>query len=105
MQYAIIEISGRQYWIETGKFIDVNNLNLKSGSKIFLRNILFAKNKTDLYIGRPYLSQIHVEAIVGRPRLGPKILVYKMKQKKKYRRKNGHRQLLSRLLIGKINFK
>jgi large subunit ribosomal protein L21 len=105
MQYAIIEISGRQYWIEKGKFIDVNNLNLKQNSKIFLHNILFAKNNTNLYIGRPYLHEITVEAIVGRPLLGPKIIVYKMKPKKKYRRKNGHRQFLSRLLIEKINFK
>lgn len=105
MQYAIIELSGRQYWIEKGKFIDVNNLKVKTGSKLFLRNVLFAKNDNNIYIGRPYLNEITVEAIVGRPLLGPKILVYKMKPKKKYRRKNGHRQFLSRILIENINFK
>ena len=104
MEYVIIEASGRQHWIEPGKFIDVNNLALKSGSKILIRRILFGRNQEDIFIGKPYVSQVQVEATVGNHFLGPKVIVYKMKPKKKYRRKNGHRQQLTRLIIEKITF-
>jgi large subunit ribosomal protein L21 len=104
MEYGIIEASGRQYWIEQGKFIEVNNLTIKSGSKILIRRVLFGRNEEEIFIGKPYLPQIKVEAIVGKHFLGPKVIVYKMKPKKKYRRKQGHRQQLTRLLIDKITF-
>ena len=104
MKYVIIEASGRQYWIEPGKFIEINNLTLKLGSKILIHRILFARNEEEIFIGEPYLIQIQVEAIVKRHFLGSKVIVYKMKPKKKYRRKQGHRQQLTRLLIQKITF-
>ena len=104
MEYIIIEAGGRQYWVETGKFFEVNNLAIKSGSKILIRRVLFARNNEDIFIGKPYLSNIKVEAIVGKHFLGPKVIIYKMKPKKKYRRKNGYRQQLTRILIEKITF-
>ena len=82
MEYGIIEASGRQYWIEQGKFIEVNNLAIKSGSKILIRRVLFGRNEEEIFIGKPYLPQIKVEAIVGKHFLGPKVIVYKMNQKK-----------------------
>lgn len=104
MEYAIVEASGRQYWIEKGKFIEVHNLGIKSGSKILIRRVLFGRNQKEVFIGKPYLTKVKIEAIVGKHFLGPKILVYKMKPKKKYRRKNGHRQQLTRLTIEKLTF-
>ena|SRR6476646_7659131 len=104
MQYIIIEASGRQYWVESGKFIDMNNLSIQSGSKISIHRVFFGKNEDDIFIGKPYLPKIKVEALVQKHFLGPKIIVYKMKPKKKYRRKNGHRQQLSRVFIEKITF-
>lgn len=104
MEYGIIEASGRQYWIEEGKFIEVNNLAIKSDSKILIRRVLFGRNENEIFIGKPYLTEVKVEAIVGKHFLGSKVIVYKMKPKKKYRRKNGHRQQLTRLFIEKITF-
>lgn len=104
MKYAIIEASGRQYWVESGRFIEVNNLEIKSGSRILIRRVLFGRDEKNIFIGKPYLEEIQVEAIVGKHFLGPKIIIYKMKPKKKYRRKNGYRQQLTRLLIDKINY-
>mgnify|MGYP003504395761 CR=1 FL=1 len=66
MEYGIIEASGRQYWVEQGKFIEVNNLDIKSGSKILIRRVLFGRNEDEIFIGKPYLAQIKVEAIVGK---------------------------------------
>lgn len=102
MEYAIIEASGRQFWVEPKKFIELNRLVLKVGSTIIIRRILFAKTKTTTYIGQPYLRDILIKGKISKHFLGPKILVFKMKPKKKYRKKFGHRQKMTRLLINKI---
>jgi large subunit ribosomal protein L21 len=104
MEYAILEASGKQYWVEPGRFIEVNNLAIKAGTKILVRRVLFGRKEEEVLIGKPYLTQVKVEAVVGKDFLGPKLLIYKMKPKKKYRRKNGHRQQLTRLFIEKIGF-
>nr|YP_011005731.1 50S ribosomal protein L21 [Cymathaere triplicata]WAM62735.1 50S ribosomal protein L21 [Cymathaere triplicata] len=102
MEYAIIEASGRQFWVEPKKFIEFNRLILKIGSTILIRRVLFVKQKTNTLIGQPYLNDVVVKGVVSKHFLGPKILVFKMKPKKKYRKKIGHRQKLTRLLINKI---
>lgn len=104
MEYGIIESSSRQYWIEEGKIIDVNNLIIKTGSTILINQILFYRSKNQIFIGKPYLTEIKIEALIKKHFLGPKIIIYKMKPKKKYRRKKGHRQQLTRLLIKNISF-
>jgi large subunit ribosomal protein L21 len=104
MKYAIIEASGKQFWVEPKKFIDFNKINIKSGTKILINHILFARNNKTLSIGQPYLNNIKIKATVGKFFLGPKLIVYKMKPKKKYRRKKGHRQQLLRVFINNIYF-
>lgn len=104
MEYAIIEASGKQHWIEIGKFIDLDRVSMKPGTKIRLRRILAGRNNDKMMVGQPYLENSTIEAVVGNHFLAPKVIVYKMKPKKKYRRKNGHRQSLSRLFISKISF-
>ena len=104
MEYAILEASGKQYWVEAGRFIELNNLSIKVGTKILVRRVLFGRKEEEVLIGKPYLNQVKIEAVVERDFLGPKLLIYKMKPKKKYRRKNGHRQQLTRLLIKNLDF-
>ena len=60
------------------------------------------RDRTKTLIGQPYLNNVVVKGVVSKHFLGPKILVFKMKPKKKYRKKIGHRQKLTRLLINKI---
>ena len=122
MEYAIIEVSGRQFWVEPKKFIEFNRLFSDIGSTIVFRRILFAKKtifkevphldnssflkqikKTAVLVGQPYLNNIVVKGIISKHFLGPKILVFKMRPKKKYRKKFGHRQKLTRLLINHID--
>nr|YP_011005314.1 50S ribosomal protein L21 [Chorda asiatica]QWK43140.1 ribosomal protein L21 [Chorda asiatica]WAM62177.1 50S ribosomal protein L21 [Chorda asiatica] len=102
MEYAIIEASGRQFWVEPKKFIEFNRLILKIGSTVLIRRVLFVKKEANTLIGRPYLEGIVLKGIISKHFLGPKIIVFKMKPKKKYRKKIGHRQKLTRLLINKI---
>lgn len=102
MEYAIVEASGKQHWVEIGKFIDLNRLSMRLGTKVRIRRILAGRDSQKMLIGTPYLSNPTIEGVIGRHFLAPKVIVYKMKPKKKYRRKNGHRQSLSRLFISKI---
>ena len=102
MEYAIIEASGRQFWVEPKKFIEFNRLLINIGSKIILRRVLFVNSLGSIKLGQPYLSNIVVKGTISKHFLGPKILVFKMKPKKKYRKKFGHRQKLTRLFINQI---
>ena len=102
MKYAIVEISGRQFWIETGKYYDFNRIPTESGKQITLNRILLFNNKGDLFIGKPYLENIEIKGRILEHLRGKKTIVYKMRPKKKTRKKQGHRQALTRVLIQDI---
>ena len=102
MKYAIIEISGRQFWIETGKYYDLNRIPTKLGNNIVLNRILLFNNDGELLIGQPYLKNIKIEGKILQHLKSNKTISYKMKRKKKTRKKKGHRQKLTRILIQNI---
>lgn len=102
MQYAIIEVGGHQTWIQNGQYVLTNRLSVASGTLVSLNLILLAKKNETLQFGTPYLKTATVQGQVLEHIQGPKIVSYKMKSKKKYRRKHGHRQQLTKLLINEI---
>nr|WAM64001.1 50S ribosomal protein L21 [Ishige okamurae] len=104
MKYAIIEASGRQFWVEPKKFVELNRLPVNIGTKILIKRVLFAKTGEKARIGQPYVNNIEIKGVVSKHFLGPKLLVFKMKPKKKYRKRIGHRQKLTRLLISQIKY-
>ena len=53
MKYAIVEISGRQFWVETGKYYDLNRIPTKLGQEIILNRVLLLNNERELFIGKP----------------------------------------------------
>ena len=57
MNYAIVEISGKQIWVEKGKFYDINKIKLEVGSKITLNRILLINEKNNISLGKPYLEK------------------------------------------------
>lgn len=103
MKYAIIEISGRQFWIEIGKYYDFNRIPAELGREIFLNRVLLVNNETNVFIGQPYLENVNIQGRILEHLRGKKIIVYKMRSKKKTRRKKGHRQELTRVLIENIH--
>ena len=103
MKYAIVEISGRQFWIETGKYYDINRIPTELGKEITLNRVLLVNNDGDLLIGKPYLESVKVKGKILEHLRGRKTIVYKMRPKKKTRKKQGHRQNLTRVLIEEIN--
>ena len=102
MKYAIVEISGRQFWIETGKYYDFNRIPIELGKEITLNRVLLVNNNNELSIGRPYLNDVQIKGKVLQHLRSPKTIVYKMRPKKKTRKKQGHRQDLTRVLIQEI---
>ncbi|MGK7913470.1 MAG: 50S ribosomal protein L21 [Synechococcus sp.] len=102
MTYAIVETGGKQLWAEPGRFYDVELLKDETDSVIDLANVLLVNDDGDVTVGQPYVKGAVVKARVMQHRRGPKVIVYKMKPKKKTRKKNGHRQSLTRLMIESI---
>ena len=103
MKYAIVEISGRQFWIETGKYYDLNRIPTELGKEITLNRVLLVNNDGELLIGKPYLDSVKVKGKILEHLRGRKTIVYKMRPKKKTRKKQGHRQELTRVLIEDIS--
>ena len=100
--YAIAETSGQQFWFEENKYYDIDRLNAKEKDKITLEKVLLLKDKDTLSIGKPYEKDAKIELEVISHRRDKKILVYKMRPKKKTRRKMGHRQELTRVMVRSI---
>mgnify|MGYP000521047386 FL=1 len=103
MKYAIVEISGRQFWIETGKYYDFNRIPTELGKEITLNRVLLVNNEGEILVGKPYLDSVKIKGKILEHLRGRKKIVYKMRPKKKTRKKQGHRQELTRVLIEDIN--
>ncbi len=102
MTYAIIEASGTQLRVEAGRFYDINRLEDEPDTEITLDKILLVENDGEVSIGQPYVEGVVIKATVMQHLRGRKIIVYKMQPKKKTRKKQGHRQELTRLMIDSI---
>jgi len=104
--YAIVQASGKQFWVEEDKFYDFDKLPLDRGDNFSLNQILLVKEQDSVAIGKPFLNEEYtVEATVLRHLSGPKIRVYKMRPKKKTRKTFGSRRKLTRVLINSISKK
>ncbi|MBV6625542.1 MAG: 50S ribosomal protein L21 [Rivularia sp. (in: Bacteria)] len=103
MSYAIIETGGKQLKVEPGRFYDIELLHKEPDEKVTIDSVLFVQHDGEVSIGQPLVSGATVEGTVMRHFRGRKVLVYKMKPKKKTRKKRGHRQEITRLMIDSIN--
>ncbi|GAP97646.1 LSU ribosomal protein L21p [Leptolyngbya sp. NIES-2104] len=102
MAYAIIEIAGQQIRVEPSRFYDVNRLVGEENSQMEIDRVLFVNNEGEITIGAPVVEGATVQATVMRHLRGRKVIVYKMQPKKKTRKKRGHRQELTRIMIDSI---
>ena len=101
--YAIVEASGTQVWIQPNRYYDLDRLQAEVDDTIKLENVLLVKDANGTTLGQPYVKDASVELKVMAHRRGPKVIVYKMRPKKKTRRKNGHRQELTRVMVQSIS--
>mmetsp|Transcript_28686 Transcript_28686/g.54964 ORF Transcript_28686/g.54964 Transcript_28686/m.54964 type:complete len:155 (-) Transcript_28686:385-849(-) len=96
---AIIEIGGGQQIVSAGRYYSCNTLHLEPGTELSFERVLAVKGDGELQIGQPYVSGASVQATVLEEYKGKKQIIFKMKSKKHYRRKQGHRQQLTKFLV------
>ena len=100
--YAVIETGGKQYKVTPGQTIDVERLEVAEGKTIELDRVLLVADGDKVRVGTPTVDGAKVVATSQGEGKGKKIIVFKYKPKVRYRRKTGHRQLYTRLVIDKI---
>ena len=101
--FAIVEASGKQFWLQSNRYYDLDRCHAEVNDVLTIDKVLLIKDGKDIKLGNPYVSDAKVQVKVLEHRRGPKIIVYKMRPKKKTRRKNGHRQELTRVLVQSIS--
>jgi len=102
--YAVIETGGKQYRVQPGDVIDVERLpgvseDEPDEQQIVFDRVLLVGDGGDVKVGQPVVEGAQVSGVFLKPVRGPKVTVFKMKRRKGYRRKNGHRQDLHRVAI------
>jgi large subunit ribosomal protein L21 len=100
--YAIIETGGKQYKVTPGHKVNVEYLNAGEGKNVELSKVLLIADGKDRIVGTPAIENAKVTATCIGEAKGDKVIVFKYKNKVRYRRKTGHRQLFSTLEIKDI---
>ncbi|MBD5203471.1 MAG: 50S ribosomal protein L21 [Bacteroidales bacterium] len=103
--YAIVEIKGQQFKVEEGKFVYVHHLGeeVKEGQEVTFDKVLLLDADGDVKVGAPAVEGAKVKCEVLEPLVkGEKVIVFKKKRRKGYRRKNGHRQQFTKVLVKNI---
>ncbi len=101
--YAIVEIAGQQFKVEKDQKLYVHRLQAEEGAQIEFDNVLLIDNDGDINVGTPKIDGAKITAKVLSHLKGDKVIVFKKKRRKGYKKKNGHRQFLSQIQIEGIN--
>ncbi len=100
--YAIIETGGKQYRVQEGDVIRVEKIEIADGEAVKFDKVLLVSDEEKLNVGKPYVDGAVVEAVVENQGKAKKIIIFKYKAKKDYRKKQGHRQPYTQVKIEKI---
>ena len=102
--YAIVEINGQQFKVEEGKKLFVHHMqNAEEGQTVEFDKVLLVDNDGDVKIGAPVVEGAKVVCEVVNPLVkGDKVIVFKMKRRKDYRKKNGHREQFTEIAIKEV---
>ncbi|MGI6706397.1 MAG: 50S ribosomal protein L21 [Clostridia bacterium] len=101
--YAVIQTGGKQYRVQEGDILFIEKLSAAEGDTVEFDDVLMVSDENGIKVGTPTVEGAKVEAKVLAHGKGKKIIVFKYKPKKNYRRKQGHRQPYSKVEIVKIN--
>lgn len=99
--WAVVEIGKKQYMVEKGNALAVERLKEKEG-EVFFDKVLLLVDGEKISVGKPYLDNVKVKAEIKEEKKDRKVLIYKYKRRKKYRKKQGHRQIHTILNISDI---
>jgi len=99
---AVIATGGKQYWVKEGDIVRIEKINLEKGEKIEFDQVLMVNRDGEYIIGRPLVEKAKVTGKILNQGKAKKVIVFKYKPKKRYRKKTGHRQPFTEVLIEKI---
>jgi large subunit ribosomal protein L21 len=100
--YAIVDIAGQQFKVEANRKIFVHRLSAEEGSSVEFEKVLLIDNDGAINIGAPVIAGAKVKATVLSHVKGDKVIVFKKKRRKGYKKKNGHRQCFTQIQIESI---
>jgi large subunit ribosomal protein L21 len=100
--YAIVRDRGQQYRVEAGQTVSLALMNAEAGSEIELDEVLLVNNDSEVKVGTPTVEGAKVRAEVVGPSKGDKIIVFRYRNKKRFRRRTGHRQKYTNVKIQEI---
>lgn len=100
--YALVEIQGKQYKAEEGSVLTVDKIDNETGATLEFDSVLMVADGEKTTVGTPYVKNAKVTAVLEDQVKGNKIMVFKFKRRKGYKRKQGHRQQYTQLLIKEI---
>ena len=103
--FAVLKTGGKQYKVSQGDIIQIEKLDGKVGDKVTLDQVLMIGEDDKIDVGSPVVKGSQVTGVIVGQVKGPKVIVFKKIRRKKYRRKNGHRQLITHLKITEISKK
>jgi large subunit ribosomal protein L21 len=101
--YAVIETGGKQYRVQEGDTIFIEKVDGSQGDAVSFERVLLLSDESEVKVGKPYVEGAIVNASILEQGKAKKIIVFKFKAKKDYRRKQGHRQPYTKVKIEKIN--
>jgi len=101
--YAVIKTGGKQYRVSEGDLLKVEKIDGEKGSIVSFNEVLMVSKDDDIRIGRPFVEGAVVLGEIMDNAKGPKITIFKMKRRKGFRKKTGHRQSLTSLKIKEIS--
>jgi large subunit ribosomal protein L21 len=101
--YAVIKTGGKQHRVSEGDVIAIEKINGEKGDAVVFDQVLMVEKEGDIRIGRPVLEGVKVVGEILAQAKAAKLIVFKMKKRKGYSKKNGHRQLLTSMKIKEIS--
>jgi large subunit ribosomal protein L21 len=101
-KFAVIKTGGKQYIVKEGDKISIEKLPAQEKEKVEFKEVLMVASSGDVKVGKPFLEGIAVSGTVLEVKKDKKVVVFKMKAKKRYRKTQGHRQTKAKVLIEKI---
>ncbi|MCG8424507.1 MAG: 50S ribosomal protein L21 [Proteobacteria bacterium] len=100
--YAVIQTGGKQYRVQPGDTVLVEKLSGDAGDSVEFDRVLLVSGDDSVLVGKPWVDRARVTGEIVEHRRGEKLIVYKFKRRKDYRRKTGHRQDYSAVKIGEV---
>jgi len=101
--YAVIKTGGKQHKVTEGEVLSIEKLEGEKGAEVIFKEVLMVSDDKEVKIGKPFVEGATVVGEIVAQTQGPKLIVFRMKRRKGFHKKTGHRQQLTSMKITKIS--